>query len=236
MTLVDELLADLRQCGIQLRLDDAGQIRWKGPRDALTQEFRQRINWLRRDVVAALAAQRSTRVPARISPSQTTQVATDAPTAPPVHRKFDRRPTAEPDPTAGNPVTAGPSSPSALQTDHVTDVHGRDQDDRAGNARRREAKRTLVRSVLHMRPCVDCGAVYPWYVMTLDDGTGLATDVLNQLVHRKARHDFILAWIKRCDAVCLNCYAERAHQRRGPWDGSEFGPWPNGKGNVRWAL
>ena len=33
VTLVDELLADLSRHGIRLRLDDAGQIRWRGPRD-----------------------------------------------------------------------------------------------------------------------------------------------------------------------------------------------------------
>src|SRR5438132_9631935 len=90
---VDELLADLKQSGIRLGLDDAGQLRWSGPRDALTQEFRERIHWLRRDLVATLAIQRSKPAPARTSPSPARPAATDAAAAPPLHPEGDRRET-----------------------------------------------------------------------------------------------------------------------------------------------
>lgn len=93
---------------------------------------------------------------------------------------------------------------------------GRDADP-LGNRARREATRTLVRSVMHMRRCVDCGVSYPWYAMTLDDRSGRKADVLNDLVHRKVRQDTILGLVQQCDALCLNCRAKREYERLGPW-------------------
>ena len=82
-TPVDELLADLNQCGIRLRLADAGKIRVSGPRDALTQEFRERIHWLWWDLKVTLMAQRSNAAASTTSPSPARPLLTAAPTAPP---------------------------------------------------------------------------------------------------------------------------------------------------------
>ena len=89
---------------------------------------------------------------------------------------------------------------------------------------------------MHGRRCADCGEVYPWYLLTLDDRSARKADILKTLVHRKAGTDLVWEWIEKCDAVCLNCKAKREYERLGPWDGSEFGIWPNGKGTLRWAF
>jgi len=198
---VVELLADLKQSGIRLTLDDAGQLRWSGPRDALTQEFRERIRWLRRHLVETLAAKRSGRAAATTSP------------APP------------------SPMTPPPSPPRPdAHRAHHDDGHDRDPHDRVGNAPRREERRTLVRSLMDGQRCADCGIAYPWYVMTLDDGSGQKVDILRRLANRKASMATILAEVRKCEPVCLNCRAARLHHRSDPREGL------GSRAGMRWKI
>jgi hypothetical protein len=92
----------------------------------------------------------------------------------------------------------------------------RDRLEVLGNAPRRESKRLIIRSLKHQRSCADCGVAYPWYVMEFDHPFDPKARMLNRLAHRKARHDVIVAEIKKYDVVCRNCLAEREHRRRPP--------------------
>lgn len=68
----------------------------------------------------------------------------------------------------------------------------------------REAKR---------RPCADCGASYPPYVMRFDSDNAAITQN-GELAHGPGSPLYILQyWISHCRVVCANCKAERDHRR-----------------------
>lgn len=73
------------------------------------------------------------------------------------------------------------------------------------------------------RPCADCGAVYPYWVMQLDHvpnrGRKSFTISLTYTAGRDRRvlctRQQLLAEIAKCDVVCANCHSERTHARGG---------------------
>lgn len=82
------------------------------------------------------------------------------------------------------------------------------------NRRRRVKSRDFVRAA-KAKPCTDCGAVYPYYVMQfdhLDPSTKLFN--IGTYVGQNYSIPEIAAEIEKCELVCANCHAERTHQRR----------------------
>jgi len=74
-----------------------------------------------------------------------------------------------------------------------------------------ERRRMVVEAKL--RPCVDCGVQYPYYVMDFDHRDGALKEFSLNSVHRVTKRS-ILREIAKCDVVCSNCHRERTHQRR----------------------
>jgi hypothetical protein len=211
MRLAKDLLAELRQHGCLLWLDENdGRVKYppwgRGPA-----EFQKRVRALRPEIRAVLIA-RLTASPSRTSPTP---------------KETTRVPDKEPRPSPDAPIGAD-APPSASRSAGHPGGHDADQHDRVGNAARREEKRQLLRWIMDGQKCTDCGKEYRWFVMTLDPGPGRTVETLNRLANRKASLDRIVAVIREWEPVCLNCYATRQHRRRG--SGDEPSP------NVRWVL
>lgn len=74
----------------------------------------------------------------------------------------------------------------------------------------KERMRDYVRSK-KAKPCMDCGIMYPYYVMQFDHIDEKQYNIAT-LVNYNNR-DKIDEEISRCEIVCANCHAERTHQR-----------------------
>jgi hypothetical protein len=64
-------------------------------------------------------------------------------------------------------------------------------------------------------PCADCGGVFPPPAMSFDHlpGTEKVDDVAN-LVRKHRGKSVIMAEIRKCELVCVNCHALRSSARR----------------------
>jgi hypothetical protein len=78
---------------------------------------------------------------------------------------------------------------------------------------RRRDNRDLIKAIKENTPCVDCGIIYPYYVMDFDH-LGKEAKVGNiatmTITHGK---NAILAEIAKCELVCSNCHRIRTHNR-----------------------
>ena len=79
------------------------------------------------------------------------------------------------------------------------------------------ARRRLIclwlREYKSLKPCVDCGAVYPHYVMDLDHrDPETKVDHLSNMVRRKGL-GAVKAEVEKCDLVCANCHRIRTFER-----------------------
>ena len=79
------------------------------------------------------------------------------------------------------------------------------------NARTSARHRALTRSA-KLRPCVDCGVQYPYYVMDFDHRDGETKSFILSDVSRVTSKS-LMREIEKCDVVCANCHRERTHQR-----------------------
>jgi hypothetical protein len=79
---------------------------------------------------------------------------------------------------------------------------------------RRTAARKYVAEIKN-RPCMDCGIVYPWYVMDLDHVRGEKLSDVSSLVDNGASLARLKTEIVKCDVVCSNCHRIRTHIFRG---------------------
>ena len=76
--------------------------------------------------------------------------------------------------------------------------------------RHRESGRKFIDS-FKRSPCLDCGLVFPPYVMDFDHVRGRKLRNVSLCVaYPKAK---ILAEIKKCELVCSNCHRIRTHER-----------------------
>lgn len=78
-----------------------------------------------------------------------------------------------------------------------------------------EQKRRIAKKVneIKSQPCMDCGkAFHPWQ-MSFDHrpGTKKVLDIASLIRRRGLKR--VLEEIEKCDAVCLNCHADRTHNR-----------------------
>ncbi len=76
----------------------------------------------------------------------------------------------------------------------------------------RNKNKELVREAKR-RPCADCGASYPPYVMDFDHVRGVKVGNI-ALLKTYASTAVLLAEIAKCDVVCSNCHRIRTHKRR----------------------
>lgn len=65
------------------------------------------------------------------------------------------------------------------------------------------------------KPCMDCGKIYPPWVMDFDHRDAkLKIGSVSYLAFRKMlKFDKIREEIEKCDLVCANCHRERTYQR-----------------------
>ena len=88
------------------------------------------------------------------------------------------------------------------------------QNNKAAVARRNKALVKVGRDYLlslKTGPCMDCGVMYPSYVMDFDHVRGKKSFNLSKGGTRgKGSIDREVA---KCDLVCANCHRERTHQR-----------------------
>eukprot|EP00919_Chromeraceae_sp_WS-2016_P077455 GHVR01183293.1.p1 GENE.GHVR01183293.1~~GHVR01183293.1.p1 ORF type:complete len:162 (-),score=0.17 GHVR01183293.1:72-557(-) len=70
----------------------------------------------------------------------------------------------------------------------------------------RERKKVILE--YKKKPCMDCGATYPPYVMTFDHRDPIMKSFeISRAAH--VTHERFLVELEKCDLVCANCHAER---------------------------
>lgn len=75
----------------------------------------------------------------------------------------------------------------------------------------KKAKRLYVAKVKD-RPCMDCGAKYPFYVMDMDHREG-EKKVMGIAAMLTRSWEVIKAELEKCDVVCANCHRIRTYKR-----------------------
>ena len=78
--------------------------------------------------------------------------------------------------------------------------------------RLRKQAAAFVNSLKQNTPCVDCGGIFPPYVMDFDHVLG--AKVGNVAIAMSWSWDRLLTEIAKCDIVCSNCHRERTYQRQ----------------------
>ncbi len=64
------------------------------------------------------------------------------------------------------------------------------------------------------KPCVDCGMIYPPYVMDFDHRNNEEKiNSLARLTREGQSKEKLLIEIEKCDLVCANCHRERTYKR-----------------------
>ena len=86
----------------------------------------------------------------------------------------------------------------------------------AKNREYRARLREIVKQA-KSKPCMDCGHVYPYYVMDFDHVRGKKLMEIPRLIVLQSRIK-LLEEIKKCDVVCANCHRIRTHNRNGASD------------------
>jgi hypothetical protein len=75
------------------------------------------------------------------------------------------------------------------------------------------AFREWVDSLKAGKPCLDCSATFPPYVMEYDHVRGVKLCSIGKMTNY--RHERVLEEIAKCDLVCCACHRIRSHVRRG---------------------
>jgi hypothetical protein len=86
--------------------------------------------------------------------------------------------------------------------------------------RKKAAKRIrrFIADAKTEKPCMDCGVIYPAYVMDFDHVRGNKDFELSKASKREISLGKIMAEIAKCDLVCANCHRIRTFTR-----GQQFG-------------
>lgn len=81
-------------------------------------------------------------------------------------------------------------------------------------ARARDKKISdFISSLKKDKPCIDCGVVYPPYVMDFDHREDKKYNI-SHMARLGLSEDAILLEISKCDLVCSNCHRKRTYARR----------------------
>lgn len=76
-----------------------------------------------------------------------------------------------------------------------------------------EKAKTFVQSFKHGKTCVDCGLLYPPYVMDFDHVKGPKMKGISDLVQQGPSLVVLSREINKCVLVCANCHRERTFSR-----------------------
>lgn len=83
------------------------------------------------------------------------------------------------------------------------------------STRAKESRQKKMVQNLKVKPCVDCGIEYPYYVMQYDHLDGNLKEASLASIYTKGWSDArVMLEISKCDVVCANCHAIRTHKRR----------------------
>lgn len=89
-------------------------------------------------------------------------------------------------------------------------LHPRSIDESA--QRNKVLLRTLIQRAKE-KPCVDCGELYPFYVMDFDHIKGVKKFNLSNATTRYRSIKIVQEEIDKCEVVCSNCHRKRTHKR-----------------------
>lgn len=83
----------------------------------------------------------------------------------------------------------------------------------AGVRERPESTKDWIRRLKEASPCLDCGEMYPYYVMQFDHrpGEGKSFNVSDAKGYSRLSIENEIA---KCDLVCANCHSIRTHGRQ----------------------
>jgi hypothetical protein len=93
------------------------------------------------------------------------------------------------------------------------------QENKELHNKRRYERRKEERSIIHdylvelksSTPCMDCGNIYPYYVMDFDHVRGEKSFNIGNSSNQSSLTR-IKEEIEKCDLVCANCHRIRTHQ------------------------
>lgn len=74
--------------------------------------------------------------------------------------------------------------------------------------------RAFVDALKEGKPCMDCGLLFPPFVMEYDHVRGDKRHNIGRMNNH--RRELVLAEVEKCDLVCCACHRIRSHSRRVP--------------------
>jgi len=82
------------------------------------------------------------------------------------------------------------------------------------NVKIRQRNKAFVDEIKSTTPCMDCGVIYPPYIMQFDHVAGEKRGAVANLVREGVSIQTLQDEIDKCELVCSNCHTERTHSRR----------------------
>jgi hypothetical protein len=71
----------------------------------------------------------------------------------------------------------------------------------------------FIRGLKTNRPCMDCGVVYPYYVLEFDHVRGMKKFPISNVSGGELSLRALRIEVAKCDLVCANCHRERTFSR-----------------------
>lgn len=85
--------------------------------------------------------------------------------------------------------------------------------EKASKAKQKAFLAQYIRSLKEKSPCMDCGILYPYYVMDFDHVRGQKHANVMELIPTLSKKK-IDEEIAKCEIVCSNCHRIRTHMRK----------------------
>jgi hypothetical protein len=98
------------------------------------------------------------------------------------------------------------------KTDYQKNKHKQNKRRGLLTKKTRLEQRIKIQNIKHNKPCMDCGKVYPFYVMHFDHLNNKIENIAN--MPGKYGWDKISEEIAKCELVCANCHSERTWGRK----------------------
>lgn len=80
--------------------------------------------------------------------------------------------------------------------------------------KRRRLKREFITEYKTGKPCVDCGNIYPHYVMDFDHLPQFKKEIRIASQGNSYSKETLLKEFAKCELVCANCHRERTWKRK----------------------
>ena len=84
----------------------------------------------------------------------------------------------------------------------------------------RNERKDFIKRFKENKPCVDCGRVYPHYVMDFDHLPEFKKEIKIGKNGNQHSEEILLKEFKKCELVCSNCHRIRTWNRKN-WKSSE---------------